>query len=129
VNRQQLFEYFDSIISLASIKNIDDEATVVGKWSRVVVEEDGLIDLWICNPKNLTAGLGERKVTNMITSMKISNNSTLHRLDGEAWVKLSDKKVILTGLKLLGIRAKKKMTRKMLNSLKQQLLKIKSLKA
>ena len=102
-----------------AIQNIPGDWLVTGKFCRIGIDEDGLIDLWICNHKDITKGLSTRKLRNILSRIKSLTTATIHELTGEAWVKLSDKSVILTSLPLLGIRKKKVISREHLNRLRK----------
>jgi hypothetical protein len=86
----------------------DGEVEVRGKSATVSLDDDGLIDLWICNNKNLTKGLGQKAVNNRVQA--IPECSKWHILDGEAWGKLHDKGGIQRNLVLLGIRRKREVS-------------------
>jgi len=111
MNKSELYDYFDQIISKTAIKQRDDgEWQVVGKWCAVSFDDDGSIDLFICNPKDMVNGLGQRKLNNTISGLKSKPTTKFTELDGEAWAKVADKAVILDNLRLLGIRRKKVVT-------------------
>ncbi len=118
MNKQQLFDYFDQKISKTAINNIDGDWLVTGKFCRIGIDEDGQVDLWICNHRDITKGLGTRKLRNILSTIKSLTTAKIHELNGEAWVKLSDKSVVLLSLPLLGIRKKKVISQKHLNRLR-----------
>ena len=117
MNKKQLFDYFDQKISMTAIQNVHGDWLVTGKFCRIGIDEDGLINLWICNHKDTTKGLGTGKLRNILSTIKSLTTATIHELTGEAWVKLSDKSVILTSLPLLGIRKKKVISQEHFNRL------------
>lgn len=42
-----------------------DEPVIVGKWCICGYLEGDLFDVWICNPKDIAQGLGQRRVRNI----------------------------------------------------------------
>ena len=105
MNKQELYDYFDGQISKTCIHIADDgEAVVRGKYATIAVEEDGNIDVWICNNKDLPKGLGQKAVNNRVQAIPECRKWRI--LDVEAWGKVTDKGVIQRNLKLLGIRKK-----------------------
>ena len=119
MNKQQLFDYFDHKISMTAINSIDGDWLVTGKFCRIGIDEDGQIDLWICNHKDIAKGLGTKKLRNILSTLKSLTTAVVHELTGEAWVKLSNKSVILTSLPLLGVRKKKVISQEHLNKLRK----------
>lgn len=108
MNKRQYYSLFDGQISNTAIHNINGEWQIVGKWCRVSIEQDGQIDLFICNTSDMYAGLGTRKLQNIISSLRMHVETTFTEGNGEAWVKLKDKNIILQNLVLLGIRRKRR---------------------
>jgi len=107
MNKGEIYEYFDGLISKSAVKQADDgEWQVIGRFCKVSFD-DAAIDLFICNPKDMVNGIGQKKVNNIIRGLKSSVNVKFTELDGEAWAKVADKAVITDNLKLLGIRKKK----------------------
>jgi len=119
MNKKQLFDYFDQKISMTAIQNVHGDWLVTGKFCLIGIDEDGQIDLWICNHKNITKGLGTKKLRNMLSTIKTFTTTKIHELTGEAWVKLSDKSAILSSLPLWGIRKKKVISQEHLNKLRK----------
>lgn len=113
MNKEKLYQFFEEKISKSAIQKRDNDWIISGKWSIVSVWDDGLIDIWLCDAKNLPLGmLGERKLTNIITGLeKISVKSVFHRLTGEAYTQTLDKEVVLLNLNLLGIRRKRQVSK------------------
>ena len=118
MNKKQLFDYFDQKISMTAIQNVHGDWLVTGKFCRIGIDEDGQINLWICNHKDIAKGLGTKKLRNILSTLKSLTTAVVHELTGEAWVKLQDKGVILASLSLLGIRKKKVMSQEHLNRLR-----------
>jgi hypothetical protein len=63
-----------------------------------------MIDVWLCNPADMYAGLGQKAVNNRLKVFERYDTDVMVPLDGEAWVKTRDKRLVLDNLKLLGIR-------------------------
>jgi len=97
----EVYESFDQKISKLAIVNDGEEWGLTGKFCRVTAEGDNW-DVWLCNPKDLTKGLGTGKRNNIVAAM----GGDWHLLDGEAWI-VAPKEQILANLKTLGIRAKR----------------------
>ena len=110
MNKKSLYEFFDKQISETAISRRYNEWVIKGKWSIVSAWEDGWIDIWVCDVKNLPRGmLGERKLSNIQRGLsKTSVKLDFHRLTGEGYTQTKDKGVVLQNLKLLGIRKKKR---------------------
>ena len=121
MNKSALYEYFNQKIAKSAIQNIDDDWLVVGKYCRVGLDEDGQIDVWICNHKDIPAGLGTRKVKNILSSLNLTVKTPFMELNGEAWMKTRNKDLILRNLKLLGIRAKRQLSPEALEILRERM--------
>ena len=107
-------------VSLASIKCIDDEWMIVGKFCQVTPMKPGVWDLFICNPQNLYDGLGQRKVNYIARELKNTLlNRTLTICDGEAFVTLHGTEVISQNLKLLGIRRRRRVKAESMESFRK----------
>lgn len=120
MTKTELYEYYDQKISKLAIQEIDGEWTVVGKWSRTVIMDSGLIDIWICNHSDIPAGLGTRKVRNMLAALSgYAGNETVREITGEGYVQTWDKGVVLHNLASLGIRIKRRVDPKMAERLRQ----------
>ena len=114
-------------VSPSAIKKIDDEYEIVGKFCRIIMFDDWQIDLWLCNPANMSKGLSKRKLNSLVSALEVPVESTFRDkvtksisfsvLEGEAWVNLDLPDLILNNLKLLGIRKKRE-----LNSIQKQSL-------
>ena len=102
-----MFNYFDQKISKASILDVDQEWMVVGKYCRIGIDEDGQIDVWICNHRDLGKGLGTELLRNRLSAIFGCTGTPYTELNGEGCGKLQNKDVILKNLRLLGIRAKR----------------------
>jgi len=82
--------------------------------------DDWQIDLWLCNPANMSKGLSKRKLNNLVSALEVPVESTFRDkvtkpisfsvLEGEAWINLDLPDLILKNLKLLGIRKKRELT-------------------
>jgi len=107
-------------VAPSAIKKIGDEYEIVGKFCRVIMFDDGTIDLWLCNPTDMFNGLSKRKLNRLVSALKVPVESTFNDkvtklipfnvLDGEAWINLALPDLILENLKLLGIRKKRELT-------------------
>jgi hypothetical protein len=53
-----LREVFGKNVSSSAFKLIDGELNIIGKWCRITLEDNGVFDVWICNTKDISAGLG-----------------------------------------------------------------------
>jgi len=126
LGKTDLFNFFDQQISMKAIQKIDDEWQVVGKWCRLAIEENGIIDLWICNPSDMIQGLGTGKVNNMVEALKVLVKTPFTVLNGEAWVKLRNKGVILDSLPLLGIRKKRSMSDEQRNMMAERMFEVRN---
>ena len=114
-----LLETFPTV-SPSVIKKIDDEYEIVGKFCRIIMFDDWQIDLWLCNPANMSKGLSKRKLNNLVSALEVPVESTFNDkvikpisfsvLEGEAWINLDLPDLILNNLKLLGIRKKRELT-------------------
>ena len=106
MTKQELFDAFNGEISKKAIQRIDDEYRIVGKYCYVAPQDDGF-DIFICNTRNIAAGLGQKAVRNRMRAIFSSAVNAVTEVDGEAWGKVQDRDVILRNLKLLGIRKKR----------------------
>jgi len=107
-------------VSPSAIELIDDEYEIVGKFCRIIMFDDGRIDLWLCNPSSMAEGLSKRKLNSLVSALEVPVESTFsdkvtkyisfNVLEGEAWVNLELPGLILNNLKLLGIRKKRKLS-------------------
>jgi len=119
MTKNDLLETFPTV-SPSVIKKIDDEYEIVGKYCRIIMFDDWQIDLWLCNPANMSKGLSKRKLNNLVSALEVPVESTFRDkvtkpisfsvLEGEAWINLDLPDLILNNLKLLGIRKKRELT-------------------
>ena len=119
MTKNDLLEIFPTV-SPSVIKKIDDEYEIVGKFCRIIMFDDWQIDLWLCNPANMSKGLSKRKLNNLVSALEVPVESTFNDkvikpipfnvLEGEAWINLDLPDLILNNLKLLGIRKKRELT-------------------
>ncbi len=126
MTKNDLLETFPTV-SPSVIKKIDDEYEIVGKFCRIIMFDDWQIDLWLCNPANMSKGLSKRKLNNLVSALEVPVESTFRDkvtksisfsvLEGEAWINLDLPDLILNNLKLLGVRKKRE-----LNSIQKQSL-------
>ncbi len=109
MTKSELYNFFNQKISKTAIVNECDEFQLIGKFCKVSVD-DGVIDLWLCNPRDLAKGLGSRRLNSIVAAL----NSTVERpftiLNGEAYTKTRDKDLILKNARLLGLRLKRQLS-------------------
>lgn len=110
MTKQQLFHAFRGDISKSAIIEKDHVWCIVGKFCEIERVGD-LWDLYICNPKNMTKGLSQRKVSIIVSELQNHpTKATFTVLNGEAYCQIESVDLILKNLDLLGIRKKKKLT-------------------
>ena len=119
MTKNDLLKTFPTV-SPSAIKLIDDEYEIVGKFCRIIMFDDGRIDLWLCDPSCMAEGLSKRKLNSLVSALEVPVESTFsdkvtksipfNVLEGEAWVNLDLPDLILNNLKLLGIRKKRELT-------------------
>ncbi|MDF1690056.1 MAG: hypothetical protein P1U35_10640 [Cycloclasticus sp.] len=109
MTKSELYNFFNQKISKTAIANEGDEFQLIGKFCKVSVD-GGVIDLWLCNPRDLTKGLGSRRLNSIVAAL----NGTVERpftiLNGEAYTKIRDKDLILKNARLLGLRLKRQLS-------------------
>lgn len=102
---------------------LDPEWAVVGKYCRIT-PVPGSWDVWLCNPRDLAAGLSSRKLTSMLKAIadKADPSNAPHSpknalkvggwtmLDGEAYSRGLSADTIARCLRNLGIRRKRAMS-------------------
>ncbi len=103
MNKSELYSFFDGQISRSAIRQRYDEWVIQGKYCIIAVE-DNLIDIWLCNPQNISQGLGTRSIKNRLDALKSPSTTLVRELTGEGIVRTRCKQDVLTNLKLLGIR-------------------------
>ena len=103
MNKSQLHIFFDMQISLSAIHKRYGEWVIVGKFCIIAVE-DSLIEIWLCNTKDIAEGLGTRSIKNRLDALKSPSTTLVRELTGEGLVRTRCKQDVLTNLKLLGIR-------------------------
>lgn len=98
MNKQQIFDAFDGFLSMKNIVNRDGEFNLVGKYCVISPLEDGNWDVWLCNPSNLSEGLGTGRINNLVALFSTSS-SVWRKLTGEAdtQLPLEDLKPVLLG--------------------------------
>jgi hypothetical protein len=85
----------------------DSGFKIAGKWAEVEPVGDEW-DIWLRNQKEPGKGLGARKINHILNSLESTDKTALQRLDGEAWFRVGDYRLIPPMIRLLGIRAKRK---------------------
>ena len=110
MTRAALERAFGNKLSKNAIQKRDGAYLVVGKWS--IVERVGNAwDVWICDPSDMYAGLGQRKVHNICRALKKGPLAApLRILNGEAFTLVLDTAAILRNASLLGIRLKRQIS-------------------
>ncbi len=122
MNQTDILNAFEGRISKTAIRQVDDEWRVVGKFCYVTKDETGdTWDIWICSPSNLVAGLGRRKVRNIISRLESCTGEHFHELTGEAWGKVRGTEIILQNLDHLGIRKKRQISEEQRRKLAERL--------
>ena len=91
-----------------SIRDVNGEMTVVGKYCRCTYNGADRWDIWVCNHENIAQGLSERKIAAIDT--RISQNTPektgSYRFAGEgAYLGIPTDKLLLNG-PLLGIKGR-----------------------
>ena len=118
MNKTELYDFFDQRISQSAIQFIDYEYMVVGKTCRNSVDDDGQIDIFICNHDNLYEGLGTRALRTRLDAVKTPAARLVVELNGEGYIKTRDKDSVFRAMRLLGIRKKKQVSQEVLDRLK-----------
>ena len=106
MTKSEIYEAFDQKISKVAIVERDGNYVIQVKWS-IIERVDDLLDVFICNPNDMTKGLSQRKVNSMISHLKTPPPAPFKVLTGEAWTQVASKDFILQNLDLLGIRKKR----------------------
>ena len=108
MTRAEMDTLTDNKISRKCYTEQDEDLILVGKFVQASPNPDGTWDVWICNPKDMTKGLGERKVNNItsILSEEDCGKLPLLRLDREGVYPSMPKATLLKSLRVLGLRAR-----------------------
>jgi hypothetical protein len=69
MNKKELFNAFDQRISEKSIVERNDEFVIQGKFCVIAPIGKNRWDVWICNSKDVTQGLDQRKVRNIAANL------------------------------------------------------------
>ena len=118
MNKAELYDFFEQKISQSAIQFIDYEYMVIGRTCRISVDDKGEIDIFICNHRNLTEGLGTRALRTRLDAVKTHAARLVVELDGEGYIKTRDKDSVFRAMRLLGIRKKKELSPEVLDRLK-----------
>ena len=122
MNKQELFEFFDKKISKMAIQQIEErhewdaeppEWVVVGKTARITVDDNGEIDVFVCNHADLSKGLGTLALRNRLEALKSPSARMAVELNGEGYIKTRDKQKIYDAMSLLGIRKKRTISKEL----------------
>ncbi len=130
MTKDDLLKTFPTVAPSA-IKKINDEYEIVGKFCRVIMFDDGTIDLWLCNPTDMFNGFSKRKLNSLVSALEVPVESTFNDkvtkpisfsvLEGEAWINLDLPDLILNNLKVLWIRKKRELSSTQKQSLVERL--------
>lgn len=60
---------------------------VVGHTCQIALEDDGMLDVWICNPKDVSVGLGTEAVRNRLSPFQSCGSATVCELTGEGYAR------------------------------------------
>jgi len=130
MRKKDLLKTFPTV-SPSTIKKIDDQYEIVGKFCRVIMFDNGQIDLWLCNSKNMFKCLSKRKLNSLVSRLEVPLASSFSDkpidslsfivLDREAFLNLDLPDLILHKLKLLGIRKKRELSSSQKHSLVERL--------
>jgi len=110
MTKKQLFNFFQKKISTTAIIKRGGENIIIGKFCIISVEDNGLIDIWICNPIEISSGLSQRLTRNKLSEIKHRGMIAFEVLTGEGYVRTFNKEAVTKNLKLLGIRKKAEYT-------------------
>ncbi len=118
-----LREVFGKNVSSSAFKLIDGELNIIGKWCRITLEDNGVFDVWICNTKDISAGLGTRAVRNRLLPFQDRTGTKVVELTGEGYARVRRKEIILENLPLLGIKKKRRISDEQRKRIAEQLKK------
>ena|SRR3990167_3241010 len=121
MTKDEIYRDLGGKISRTAIIDRDGEYVIQGKYCIAAPEEGGIFDVFICNPKNMAAGLGQKRVRNMLRAWKTSVGTTFRELTGEAWAKVAGTDEILANAAILGIRRKRKISPEQIASMTQRI--------
>lgn len=122
MNKQDLFNTFHQKISMKAIGKWGEDYCVIGKFCVIAPLSDNKFDLWICNPTDLTTGLGTGKMRNISAVFKKSAvKSTFTELTGESYMTVRGTGLILENLRVLGIRKKREVSAEQAGKMKDQM--------
>jgi len=110
--KREWLEYFRERVSRSAIRQESGEMVIRGKWCEITQVGDRL-DVFICNPDDMQAGLGQRKVTNIVRALeKTAQEGVFTVLNGEAYTQGLSVEIVCQHLSLLGIRKKRRVSEK-----------------
>jgi hypothetical protein len=109
LRKQDLDALTDNRISRLCYQQEYDDLYVVGKYSKSTYNGDGTWDVWLCNPTDIAAGLGQ-KAAFMARAIASSTMEAgpFTRLDGEGYYRAMPTATFLESLQILGVRRRKK---------------------
>lgn len=94
----------------AYVSDWEGIAEVVGRWCRASYNGDGTWDVWVCNTKDLAAGLSSRRLNALIRAVEAEKSPTrtqLQRLTGEAVYPAMPTDTLLIIAPLLGVKKRR----------------------
>jgi len=103
-SKAALFRMFKGNLSSGAVQKRDGQAAIVGR--HVVIHKEGrLLDVWLCNTRNMAAGLSGKMLNSRMELLK--DIGDWHTANGEAWVKCRNPLLLVPFFKQLGVRRKR----------------------
>ena len=110
MTKEEIYNAFNGKISRTAIIDRGGEYVVQGKYCIAAPEEDSIWDVWVCNPKNISAGLSQKRVNSTLSALQGCDKRPIRVLTGEGWVKVAGTEKIIANLAPLGIPRKRKIS-------------------
>jgi len=99
MNKTELFEATGRYVTQSALKpgtGSEAEYMVVGKYG-CIEPIDGIFDVYLCNMADMDAGLPPQLLTYRLKALSgVTKRGGVHKLDGEAWFRVSDLSEIKT---------------------------------
>ncbi len=105
MNKAKLIEASHVAFSEPAYRCIDREWIVVGKFCRCGYNGDQTWDVWLCNPKDIRAGLSHRRIRSIAN--KVRANCRFIELTGEGVYPSITTTELILDRHLLGIRKRR----------------------
>lgn len=121
MTKTEMFNALGGLVSKTAIRLVDEEWRVVGKFCYISPTVGGW-DVWICNPRNLTAGLTNKKVSYMLKNLR--ENGKIRELDGEALGVVQGGWLDASNLRVLGVRLKRQVSDENREKARQRFLRV-----